>query len=127
MRLLILIATAFVLASPAQAQEYSWADYPIEGGCTIALRRPLSEDVTVSWTQTCVSGQPISGQGQLRFAYQSTGRTVVLEADFIAGVPHGAATMTGYTPAGDAYHTERAEFDMGCDLRGSGCTPHAPR
>lgn len=128
MRLLLALALSLALAAPAAAQERRWAEYRIEGGCLIVLRRPLAEDVTATWTPNCVQGQPVSGRGQLSFAYASTGRTVVLEATFVAGVPHGDATMIGVTTAtGEVYHRERANFDMGCDTRGSGCIPYAGR
>lgn len=129
MRIFAAVALACsVLVSPAAAQQRSWSEYPIDGGCTIVLRRPLAADVTASWAPNCVAGQPVNGPGRLSMVFHSTGRTVTLDGNFIAGVPHGPATLTGViTATGQVFHSEPAEYDMGCDVTGNGCIPYAPR
>lgn len=126
--ILALAAALSLLAIPtASAQQTGWRHEAITGGCTMVVQGAMPPGVTSRWDQTCTAGQPISGAGALSVNFPTTGRTVVMQATFVSGVPHGLATMTAYDASGTALQSAQMTFNMGCEITSpQPCDPYQP-
>jgi hypothetical protein len=128
------ILAAFLVAaglglswSPAVAQEApGWRQVPIEGGCTVAVRGGLPAGSTMTWDQQCTPGRAIAGEGSAILTL-SDGRSISVTGNYVAGVPHGAHLMVMRNAAGvELNRVTGAEFNMGCQITLTTCTPYTP-
>lgn len=144
-RLLVTAVTvwgAVSMASTTSAQEGSWYQDRTTNGCIFFIDYDPSDypGWTTRWSGNCTSGQPIDGQGTLEETgpnVDAPGETKMIRkvGRMVGGYWHGSVTESRFTTENGGpmkqtsfsferwYPTLESEFNMGCRVGSSGCTP----